>query len=106
MVIADRGFPFWPQIETVDLALVDDVPTVSQTLAPIRSDFISGKAWMAQEFLQGNPKNTRTRFMAAVKGVEVAFETKIECKERLPQAIGSIHAGDTAQYANLILELA
>jgi len=26
LVIADRGFPFWPQIETVDLSLVDNVP--------------------------------------------------------------------------------
>lgn len=23
LVIADRGFPFWPEIETVDLSLVD-----------------------------------------------------------------------------------
>ena len=28
LVIADRGFPFWPEIETVDISLVDDVPTV------------------------------------------------------------------------------
>ena len=33
LVIADRGFPFWPQIETVDISLVDDVPTVLQVLA-------------------------------------------------------------------------
>jgi len=24
LVIADRGFPFWPQIETVDISLTDD----------------------------------------------------------------------------------
>ena len=24
LVIADRGFPFWPQIETVDVSVVDD----------------------------------------------------------------------------------
>src|SRR5690242_11288313 len=33
LVIADRGFPLWPQLETVDLSLVDDVPTVLQVLA-------------------------------------------------------------------------
>ena len=27
LVIADRGFPFWPQIETVDLSLIDGIPT-------------------------------------------------------------------------------
>jgi D-ribose pyranase len=32
LVIADRGFPFWPQIETIDLSLVDDIPTVLDVL--------------------------------------------------------------------------
>jgi mannose-1-phosphate guanylyltransferase len=36
LVIADRGFPFWPTIETVDISLVDDVPTVLQVLNAIR----------------------------------------------------------------------
>ena len=35
LVIADRGFPFWPTIETVDLSLVDNIPTVLQVLAAI-----------------------------------------------------------------------
>lgn len=26
LVIADRGFPFWPEIETVDLSLVAATP--------------------------------------------------------------------------------
>ena len=58
LVIADRGFPFWPMIETVDIALLDDLPTVLQVLAALRGNFIIGKAWMAQEFLKANsPKN-------------------------------------------------
>ncbi len=51
LVIADRSFPFWPMIETVDISLVDDVPTVLQVLAALRGNFVIGKAWMAQEFL-------------------------------------------------------
>ena len=50
LVIADRGFPFWPQIETVDITLVDDVPTVLQVLEALVPNFIIGKAWMAAEF--------------------------------------------------------
>jgi len=38
LVIADRGFPFWPGIETVDLSLVDGVPTVLQVLAAVRKN--------------------------------------------------------------------
>ena len=35
LVIADRGFPFWPSIETVDISLIDDVPTVLQVLQAV-----------------------------------------------------------------------
>lgn len=50
LVIADRGFPFWPRTETVDISLVDDVSTVRQVLAAPRSNSVIGKAWMAEQF--------------------------------------------------------
>ena len=53
LVIADRGFPFWPMIETVDISVADDLPTVLQLIQAIRPNFQIGKAWMAQEVLQG-----------------------------------------------------
>ena len=37
LVISDRGFPFWPMIETVDISLVDGIPTVLQVLNALRS---------------------------------------------------------------------
>ena len=37
IVIADRGFPFWPMIETVDISLVDDIPSVLQVLKAIQA---------------------------------------------------------------------
>jgi D-ribose pyranase len=106
LVISDRGFPFWPQIETVDISLVDNVPTVLQVLAAIRPNFLIGKAWMAKEFLDTNTKGTRARFVAALKGASVKFEPHAEFKNRVPQAIGLIRTGDTIRYANMILESA
>ena len=47
LVIADRGFPFWPQIETVDISLVDDVPRVLDVLKALRGNFNIGRAFMA-----------------------------------------------------------
>src|SRR6185312_4948893 len=52
LVIADRGFPFWPQVETIDISLVDDIPTVLEVLAAIRPNFVIARAWMAEEFLR------------------------------------------------------
>ena len=59
LVIADRGFPIWPTIETVDLSLVDDIPTVLQVLAAIRPNFRIAQAFMAREFLRANTPATR-----------------------------------------------
>jgi D-ribose pyranase len=106
LVIADRGFPFWPQIETVDLSLVDDVPTVLQVLAGVRANFLAGKAYMAQEFRQHNSAEVQTRFAQALSGIELVYEPHIEFKRRVPGAIGLIRTGDTILYANVILESA
>lgn len=106
LVIADRGFPFWREIETVDISLVDDVPTVLQVLAAIRSNFVIGHAWMADEFRGHNSVETQGRFAAALEGIAVTFEPHLDFKRRIPQAIGLIRTGDTIQYANLIIESA
>ncbi len=103
VVVADRGFPFWPQIETVDISLTDDVPTVLQVLAAIRPEFNAVQAYMAQEFLKHNKAATRALFAKGLAGVPVSYEPHVKFKLRVPTAIGLIRTGDTIQYANLIL---
>jgi len=103
LVIADRGFPFWPEIETVDLSLVDDVPTVLQVLAAVRANFSVGQAYMAREFQKNSSSTTRAAFARGLAGVPLKFEPHVEFKKRVPVAIGLIRTGDTIQYANVIL---
>jgi len=106
LVIADRGFPFWPEIETVDISLVDDVPTVLQVLGAIRANFVVGRAWMAREFMKHNSARTRSAFAEGLRGVAVKYEPHVQFKLRVPRAIGLIRTGDTIQYANIIVESA
>ena len=106
LVIADRGFPYWPMIETVDISLIDGIPTVLQVLTAIRSNFVIGRAWMANEFTENNDATTRTRFVASLEGIAVEFLPHTAFKERVPSTIGLVRTGDTTQYANLILESA
>jgi D-ribose pyranase len=106
LVIADRGFPYWPMIETVDISLVDNIPTVLQVLAAIRSNFNVGQAWMAEEFRLRNTQEVYVEFTQALKGIPLKFEPHAEFKLRLPKAIGLIRTADTVQYANLVLESA
>lgn len=104
LVIADRGFPFWPQIETIDLALVDDIPTVLDVLQAIAPNFIIGTAWMATEFAQHNDDATVQAFQALLPKLTV--EPHLQFKARVPSAIGLIRTAGTAQYSNVILESA
>ena len=103
LVIADRGFPFWREIETIDLSLTDNVPTVLQVLAAVRHEFHAAAAYMAREFLEHNSPRTRSLFGKALESIPTTHEPHIDFKKRVPAAIGLIRTGDTIQYANLIL---
>ena len=104
IVIADRGFPFWPQIETIDISLVDDVPRVLEVIRALRPNFNVARAWMAEEFERVNSAATRRSFAEALAGIDVVNERHVDFKKRVPAAIGLIRTGDTIQYANIILE--
>src|ERR1035437_5663543 len=106
LVIADRGFPFWPEIETVDISLVDDLPRVLDVLAALRGNFNIGRIFMAEEFLAANSPQTSLDFKRALEGIPLVFEPHMEFKKRVPKAVGLIRTGETIQYANLILESA
>jgi D-ribose pyranase len=106
LVIADRGFPYWPMIETVDISLVDGIPTVLQVLAAIRSNFMIGRAWMATEFAENNDASTQAKFVAGLDGIPVEYLPHTAFKQRVPSSIGLVRTGDTTQYANVILESA
>ena len=106
LVIADRGFPFWPQIETVDISLVDGIPRVLDVLRAIRANFAAGRIFMAEEFRTANDEGTLLEFERAAAGIAIVFEPHVDFKKRVPQAIGLIRTGDTVQYANMILESA
>lgn len=104
LVIADRGFPFWPEIETIDIALVDDIPTVLNVLQALLPNFGVGTAWMAEEFRRENTPEIVGQFVDALPGI--LWLPHVSLKQRVPSAIGLIRTGDTTQHANVILESA
>jgi D-ribose pyranase len=106
LVIADRGFPFWPGIETIDISLTDGIPGVLDVLNAIRQNFFIGKAWMAEEFLKYNSNESKEKFAHALSGITLNHEPHFALKKRVPLAIGLIRTSETIQYANIILESA
>ena len=106
LVIADRGFPFWPGLETMDLSLVDDIPRVTDVLRAICQTCVIGRAWMADDFEKVNPLQTVESYRQILNGIPLQTEAHEIFKQRVPSAIGLIRTGDTTQYSNIILESA
>lgn len=106
LVIADYAFPSWPGLETVDLSLVQGVPTVRQVLEALLPNWKCGAAWMAAEFKQHNDRKTVNAFRRACRGTPIQFEPHAEFKRRVPLAVGLIRTGDDTIYANMILQSA
>ncbi len=106
LVIADRGFPYWPEVETVDLSLVDDMPRVLDVFQAVNDACVIGRVYMAEEFPRENNADVREAFGQAFAYIPVAHEPHTLLKKRVPRAIGLIRTGDTIQYANMILESA
>lgn len=106
LVIADRGFPSWPHLETIDISLVDDIPTVLEVFRAVQANFSIGKIVMAEEFRRANDAELVRRFEQSFGPIPLSFEPHTQFKQRVPAATGLIRTGDTIQYANLILESA
>ena len=107
LAIADWAFPFWPQIETVDISLTRNIPTVLDVLDLLQPDFKIGRIWQAQEFLATNPAETVDRFDQAFSGFTEATVQRLphlDFKAMVPGAIGLIRTGDTTPYGNIIIE--
>lgn len=106
LVIADGSFPYWSEIETVDLALTRGIPTVLDVLDLLTPIFQIGRIWQADEFLASNPQETVARFESSFGTIPLTRECHIDFKKRVPYAIGLIRTGDATPYGNIILESA
>jgi D-ribose pyranase len=103
LVIADASFPFWPQIETVDIALTRGVPTIPQVLDVLLPMWKCGEIHMASEFREHNTAAHQATFARACRGVPVSYEAHVDFKLRVPSAVGLIRTGDDTMYGNMIL---
>ncbi|MEK6232826.1 MAG: RbsD/FucU family protein [Luteolibacter sp.] len=107
LVIADWAFPYWPEIETVDISLTQGVPTILQVLELLKPNFKIGRILQAEEFLSTNSEETVKAYNTSfgeIPNVVIERPSHLNFKELVPDAIGLIRTGDTTAYGNLILE--
>lgn len=106
LVIADRGFPFWPDLETVDISLTDNIPTVRQVLTALRDSYIIGAALMAEEAQRQNEPKVLMDYQSLLPSAKIEFLPHVEFKNRVPSAIGLVRTGDTTPYGNILVQSA
>jgi D-ribose pyranase len=109
LVIADWAFPYWPEIETVDISLTRGIPTVLQVLEALKPNFKISKIWQAKEFFTNNPGEIITSFdksFSEIPNVVVERLPHLDFKHLVPDAIGLIRTGDPTNYGNIIIESA
>ncbi|YCM45316.1 RbsD/FucU domain-containing protein [Verrucomicrobiaceae bacterium 227] len=111
LVIADWAFPYWNEIEVIDLSLTKGIPLITDLLEVLARNFKVGQIWQAEEFLATNPAEVIANYQSKFDGfknlypeVEVTRLPHNDFKKMVPNAIGLIRTGDATAYGNLILE--
>lgn len=107
LVISDWAFPYWPEIETVDISLTHNIPRILDVLDLLKTNYKIGKIWQAEEFLATNSAESIKAFddsFAEIPEVSVNRLGHNDFKKMVPSAIGLIRTGDATPYGNIILE--
>jgi D-ribose pyranase len=100
--VCDRGFPVPAGPERIDLALVDDIPTVLDVLAAVIAEWSLDRVLITHEMDAISPD--RVAEMRALLG-DVPFErvSHGQLKRLAQSARATVRTGDTVPYANIIV---
>ncbi len=101
-LVSDRGFPVPPEPDRIDLALVDDIPTVMDVLRAIHAEFVIDRIVIAEEMERFSPQRV-TSLHHLMGDVTIEIVSHIELKRLGHDAKATIRTGDTTPYANLII---
>ena len=103
LIVCDAGFPIPLGVQTVDISLAKDKPTVLELLEELIKHFSVEKLVMANETKDVSP--TRFNAIAGFFPKNVAVETipHTEFKQRSTKVKAVIRTGDFTAYSNVLL---
>lgn len=102
LTICDRGFPVPIGPERLDLALVDDIPTVMDVLLAMQGEFVIDCIIAAEELAEASPQRY-AQLQEAFPGTEIRLMPHARFKTICPESRAVVRTGDTTPYANLIV---
>jgi D-ribose pyranase len=104
LVVCDSGLPIPRGAETIDLALVKNIPKFVDTVRVILEELEVEGAIIATEMEQGNP-SVYMELMTLLKGIEITKVPHDQIKSSMRQNgnIAFVRTGEATPYANVIL---
>ena len=100
--ISDRGFPVPEGPERIDLALVDDIPTMLDVLAAVIAEWSLDRVLITHEMEAISPGRV-TEIRALTGVVLLERVSHAELKRLAQSARATVRTGDTVPYANIIV---
>ncbi|WP_248930440.1 D-ribose pyranase [Paenibacillus hamazuiensis] len=102
LTICDRGFPVPSGPERLDLALVDDIPTVVDVLRAVHREFVIDRIVVTEEMQAASPERY-AELQRLFPDVRIVAVSHRRFKEICPESRAVIRTGDTVPYANVMI---
>ncbi len=102
ITICDRGFPVPLGPDRIDLALVDNIPTVMDVLTAVDREFMIDRILVASEMEAASPQ-LLADIRACLPHLRIVQISHLQLKELASTSRATIRTGDSTPYANLIL---
>ena len=105
LVICDAGLPIPRHANVVDLAVISNMPPFFETLSAIMNELQIQNCIIADEMKTKNP-DLYKKLQDLVNGISMQSYPHEEFKKmtREDQILAFVRTGETAPYANIILE--
>lgn len=101
ITICDRGFPVPDGPRRLDLALVDNIPTVLDVLRAIHAEFALDRVIITREMTEVSPARV-AELRSLLGDIPLQVLPHVEFKHLAAIAKATIRTGDATPYANLI----
>ena len=100
--VCDRGFPVPLGPERIDLALVDDLPTVLDVLRAVHAEWSIDRLLITHEMVEISPGRV-DELRALLGDVPLEPVSHLELKRLAATARATVRTADTTSYANVIV---
>ena len=103
LAIADCGLPIPPEVERVDLSLVQGTPRFLDVVAAIVGEIVIQQATVAEQMRAQNP-TMLDGLRGHLEGVPIDEVPHEDLKARLRAVKAVVRTGESTPFANVILE--